>query len=172
MSSRNASKEVIHHKKRKSLLDKVVDHVCIPVYKPINKQWEVTFKSLGWHRNIIEEFWTLFCRINKSRSGEITMFEFLNYFNLDRSDYVEKCFDYFDTTGGESVDFLEFMISVWNICTMRVETLTKFTFVRYNQLRCMIQHKSLSFLIQFIFTSKFKNWIRIVNSRSVKLNVW
>lgn len=57
------------------------------------------------------------------------MFEFLTWFNFERSKYVEKCFEYFDTTGGDTIDFLEFMISVWNICTLKVDTLTNFTFV-------------------------------------------
>ena len=116
---------------RKSIVDRVIEHVCTPVYKP-TKQWEVTFMAVGWSRKTIEDFWTLFCRINKSRTGEITIFEFLNYFNLDRSEYVEKCFHYFDTTGGDTVDFLEFIVSVWNICTMKANTLTSFTFVSYS----------------------------------------
>ncbi len=122
-------KEVDFYLRRTSIVDRVLDHVCTPVYQPTNKQWEVTFRTLGWDRNLIEDFWAVFCRINKSRSGEITIFEFLNYFNLDRSGYVEQCFNYFDTTGGDSVDFLEFIVSVWNICTMKVDTLTNFTFV-------------------------------------------
>jgi hypothetical protein len=116
--------------RRKSFVDRIIDHICTPIYNPSDyPQWGITFNAIGWNRNTIEDFWTLFCRINKSRTGEITIFEFLNYFNLDRSEYVDKCFYYFDTTGGDSIDFLEFMISVWNICTMKVDTLTNFTFV-------------------------------------------
>ena len=129
-------KEVDFHLKRKSIVDKVLEHVCTPRYQPTNKQWEVTFKTLGWDRNTIEDFWAVFCRINKSKSGEITLFEFLNYFNLDRSGYVEHCFNYFDTTGGDTVDFLEFMVSDWNLCTMKVDTLTSFTFVSKRAIDC------------------------------------
>lgn len=96
--------------------------------------WEMTFQALGWdsNRQTIQKFWVYFHQINKSRSGEITMIEFLNYFNLDRTRYVEKCFDYFDTTGGNDIDFLEFMISVYNICTLDPETLVNFTFDIYD----------------------------------------
>ena len=115
---------------RKTVVDRVVENLCTPYYKPVNKQWEITFRALGWNRDLVQSFWTIFYRINQSHSGEITSFEFCNYFNLDRSEYVEKCFEYFDTTGGDSIDFLEFIVSVWNICTMKIDTLTNFTFVR------------------------------------------
>ena len=77
-------KEVDIYLKRRSIVDRVVDHVCTPIYQPTNQQWEVTFKTLGWDRSTIDDFWAVFCRINKSRTGEITIFEFLNYFDLDR----------------------------------------------------------------------------------------
>lgn len=108
------------------------NEMVIPPYRPTNVHWETTFKALGWNRTIIEKFWVIFCRINRCRSGEISIFEFLNYFNLDRTQYVEKCFEYFDTTGGNDVDFLEFMVSVWNICTLDAQTLTNFTFDLYD----------------------------------------
>ena len=106
--------------------------IIIPPYQSKNIHWDITFKALGWKSDIIEKFWVIFCRINKSRSGEITILEFLNYFNLDRTQYVEKCFEYFDTTGGNDIDFLEFMVSVWNICTLDARTLTNFTFDLYD----------------------------------------
>ena len=107
-------------------------HRMFPPYQPTNKHWEMTFAALGFDRETIEESWTIFCRINKSGNNEIVVSEFLDYFNMDRTPYIEKCFAYFDTTGGDSIDFLEFMISVWNICTMKIDTLTNFTFDIYD----------------------------------------
>lgn len=104
----------------------------IPPYQPTNVHWEITFSALGWQRETIEKFWVVFCRINTSLSGEISIMEFLNYFNLDRTLYIEKCFAYFDTTGGDDIDFLEFMVSVWNICTLKIDTLTNFSFDLYD----------------------------------------
>lgn len=104
----------------------------IPPYKPSNIHWEITFEALGWSRDTIQKLWEVFYRINTSHSGEITILEFLNYFNLDRTRYVEKCFEYFDTTGGNDIDFLEFTVSVWNICTLDTKTLPNFTFDLYD----------------------------------------
>ena len=97
-----------------------------------NKHWEITFAALGFKREMLDQFWNIFCHMNTSGSGEIDVSEFLDYFQMDRTPYVEKCFAYFDTTGGDSIDFLEFMISVWNICTLKVDTLTNFTFDLYD----------------------------------------
>lgn len=127
--SASANDESRNFAPRKSIMEHVIDRVSIPPYQPSNAHWEITFSALGWERETIDKFWIIFCKINHSRSQEITIFEFLNYFNLDRSEYVEKCFEYFDTTGGDSIDFLEFMVSVWNICTLKIDTLTNFTFV-------------------------------------------
>ena len=117
---------------RNSILDSAVDYVCTPIYKPKVIEWEATFRALGFKRITIEKFWSIFYRVNKAKNGSMTMYEFLNYFDLDRSLYVEKCFEYFDVSGGETIDFLEFVISVWNICTLKNDTLTNFTFELYN----------------------------------------
>jgi len=101
-------------------------------YQPTNEHWELTFKELGWSHQTIESFWKIFCRINSSCTGEISFTEFLEYFELQKTRYTERCFEYFDTTGGNSIDFLEFMISVWNVCATNPDTLTNFAFDLYN----------------------------------------
>ena len=71
----------------------------IPPYRPTNRQWEITFASLGFNRKTIEKFWRLFCRINHS-SGAIQLEHFLRHFRLEWTHWTERCFKYFDTTGG------------------------------------------------------------------------
>jgi len=127
-----SKKNEVNQWKRSSIIDRVVEHVCTPIYQPTNKHWEMIFQALGFTRPTIDSFWTIFYRINKSRSGAISIIEFLNYFNLDRSQYIEKCFQYFDITGDNCIDFLEFIISVWNMCTLKIDTLTNFTFDIYD----------------------------------------
>ena len=102
----------------------------IPPYRPTNRQWEITFASLGFNRKTIEKFWRLFCRINHS-SGAIQLEHFLRHFRLEWTHWTERCFKYFDTTGGGDVDFLEFMITVWNVCTFKIDSLSNFAFGKY-----------------------------------------
>ena len=108
------------------------DKYYIPPYRPVNRNWEITFASLGWKRRTIQKFWRLFCQINVGRDGAIKLNEFLAFFDLDWTQWSERCFEYFDTTGGGDIDFLEFIISVWNVCTFKIDTLSNFTFDMYD----------------------------------------
>lgn len=103
----------------------------IPPYRPTNRNWEMTFASLGYNRKTIEKFWRLFCQINHC-TGEIQLEHFLEHFGLDWTPWTERCFKHFDTTGGGDIDFLEFMISVWNVCTFKIDSLSNFTFDMYD----------------------------------------
>ncbi|KAL3797506.1 hypothetical protein HJC23_009870 [Cyclotella cryptica] len=120
-----------------SVSDRIKKHLhdkyYIPPYRPTNRNWEITFASLGWKRHIIQKFWRLFCQINVSRDGGIKLNEFLDFFDLDWTPWTERCFSYFDTTGGGDIDFLEFMVSVWNVCTFKINTLSNFAFDMYDQ---------------------------------------
>lgn len=120
----------------------------IPPYEVANPSVEIeaTFAALGWKRRLVERLWAVFCRINKSLSGQITRSEFTQYFESDFQQqslsYIDKCFEYFDTTGSGSIDFLEFTIGVWTICTMKVDTLANFAFDLFD---IDVPHGELSF---------------------------
>eukprot|EP00986_Skeletonema_menzelii_P002387 scaffold647_cov150-Skeletonema_menzelii.AAC.34 len=103
----------------------------IPPYRPSNRNWEMTFAALGWKRQTIEKFWKIFCKINHSSSA-IQLEHFLDFFDLDWTNWTERCFTYFDTTGGGDIDFLEFMVTVWNVCTFKIDSLSNFAFDMYD----------------------------------------
>ena len=104
-----------------------------PSYQKHTKQhWEETFESMGWNKNLVLKFWYLFWDIIKSRTGELTIDEFLKYFGLRKTRYTTKCFEYFDSTGGGDVDLLEFIVSVWNVCPVAPKTLAHLAFDLYN----------------------------------------
>ena len=108
----------------------------IPPYEIKNTHIEATFAALGWKRKTVERLWVAFCRIrqapnNKTFDGEITKDAFFQYFRADfqqSHSYIDRCFQYFDTTGSGTIDFLEFAIAVWNICSMEVDALSNFAF--------------------------------------------
>lgn len=103
-----------------------------PHYVPANPDWNIAFRALGLDYQIVKRFWKVFCKANSSRDGQICLLEFLTFFNLERTSYVEKTFAYFDTTGGGEIDFLEFVVSSWNVCSLDPHTLTRFTFDMYD----------------------------------------
>lgn len=130
----NRGKTMRQHASRMSGAVKkhIHDKYYIPPYRPVNRNWEITFASLGWKRRTIQKFWRLYCRINTSHDGGIKLEEFLYFFDLDWTPWTERCFRYFDTTGGGDIDFLEFMVSVWNVCTLKIDTLSNFAFDMYD----------------------------------------
>jgi hypothetical protein len=103
----------------------------IPPYSPTNKQWEDCFASIGFKRGTIEKLWRLFCLISNC-TDRIGIEHFLTYFNLDWTPCTERCFQYFDATGSGHLDFLEFVLCVWGICTFKVDTLSNFAFGMYD----------------------------------------
>ena len=117
----------------------------IPPYEIKNTHVEATFAALGWKRKTVERLWVAFCRINKSLDEEITRDEFIQYFAADfqqSHSYIDKCFQYFDTTGSGTIDFLEFAIAIWNICSMEVDALSNFAFDLFD---VDLPHGELSF---------------------------
>lgn len=101
-------------------------------YEPNNEHWESTFRELGWNPSTVEMFYQVFHRMNTSYTGEVSFEEFVQFFQLNKTKYTRRCFEYFDIIGGNSINFLEFMVSVWNICTSNPDTLVKFAFDLYN----------------------------------------
>ncbi|GMH63945.1 hypothetical protein TL16_g03846 [Triparma laevis f. inornata] len=116
----------------RSILEPLGCYISIPPYQPDNQDWEITFGALGLDYRTINKFWKIFYKMNKTHDGEVSIIEFMNYFDLNRTPYVVKCFAYCDTVGGGEMDFLEFIVSVWNFCTLDARTLTNFTFDLYD----------------------------------------
>jgi len=119
-------------RKLRALLEPLGIYLSIPPYQPDNQEWEITFRALNLDEKTIYKFWKLFYKMNKTGDGEVSIIEFMNFFNLDRTTYVEKAFKYCDTVGGGEMDFLEFIVSVWNMLTLNPSTLTNFTFDLYD----------------------------------------
>jgi Ca2+-binding EF-hand superfamily protein len=101
-------------------------------YEPNNEHWELTFRELGWKPSTVELFYQVFHRMNTSCTGEVSFEEFICFFKLDKTKYTKRCFEYFDIIGGNSINFLEFMVSVWNICASNPDTLVNFAYDLYN----------------------------------------
>ncbi len=116
----------------RAIMEPMGCYLSIPPYQPDNQDWEITFTALGLDYKTVNMFYKIFYKMNKTHDGEVSMIEFMNFFNLDRTPYVVKAFAYCDTVGGGEMDFLEFVVSVWNFCTLKAETLVNFTFDLYD----------------------------------------
>ena len=91
-------------------------HPDIVQHKPM-------FQRLGfssWGANGMRK---LFCAIDEDHSGEISIREFLKYFDLDRTKFSKRAFAIFDADSSGELDFKELTMSIWNYCTLTTMTL-------------------------------------------------
>ncbi|KAG6957137.1 hypothetical protein JG688_00011095 [Phytophthora aleatoria] len=70
--------------------------------------------------------------MDKDKSGEINMLEFFDYIDLKRSRFSEKAFSVMDRNGSGEVDFIEFVLAVWNYCSFNHASLVRFAFDLYD----------------------------------------
>ncbi|GBG28300.1 Calcineurin subunit B type 1 [Hondaea fermentalgiana] len=69
----------------------------------------------------------LFVTIDDDGSGEIALQEFYQYFGIVESKFVERLFAEFDLDGSEHLSFEEFIVGVWNFCTLNLTRLCKYS---------------------------------------------
>ena len=56
-------------------------------------------------------------------SGCIELVELLVHIDLERTKFTERIFSIFDEDGSGQIDFREFVLSLWNYCTLSNATL-------------------------------------------------
>lgn len=72
----------------------------------------------------LTNFWIL---LYLSGSGGIGLEEFYNFYGITRSKFVDRLFGEFDLDGSENLSFEEFVVGVWNFCTLNFTRLCKYS---------------------------------------------
>jgi serine/threonine-protein phosphatase 2B regulatory subunit len=68
----------------------------------------------------------------QDNSGSIEILELFMYLDIDRTPFTKRSFSVFDSDGSGFIDFKEFVISLWNYCTLGKATLLIFAFDIYD----------------------------------------
>ena len=95
-------------------------------------QWKGDFDALMVVDADLEKLYKLFQAIDKDGSGEIDLVELMHYLRLTRTKFNKRVFTIFDEDGSGEIDFREFVVALWNYCTMGKSTLTIFAFDLYD----------------------------------------
>lgn len=111
--------------------------ICFPrksIYTklPQLKQWKGDFDSLMVVDSDLERLWKLFTDMDADVSGEIDLVELIHYLRLERTKFNKRVFTIFDEDGSGEIDFREFVVALWNYCTMGKSALTLFAFDLYD----------------------------------------
>lgn len=85
--------------------------------------WMRQFSAMQLSKREIKTLWNIFTKIDFDGSGSIGLAELLAHIDLDRTRFTEKIFSIFDEDKSGEVDFREFVLSLWNYCTLTKATL-------------------------------------------------
>jgi hypothetical protein len=92
----------------------------------IPAEWYAQFKALRLTDSEIRRFLALYQNIDMDRSGAIDLQELLNYMDIENTSFTNRAFSVFDLNNSGKVDFREFVLAVWNYCTLGAATLGKY----------------------------------------------
>lgn len=108
---------------------------CSNVYKqyPELVQWRVQFESLRLSSGEVRKLYHIFKSMDVDGSGTIELIELLAHIDVERTNFTERVFSIFDEDRSGQVDFREFVLSLWNYCTLTKATLDLFAFDLYDQ---------------------------------------
>eukprot|EP00639_Heterosigma_akashiwo_P031669 CAMPEP_0194672140 /NCGR_PEP_ID=MMETSP0295-20121207/6257_1 /TAXON_ID=39354 /ORGANISM="Heterosigma akashiwo, Strain CCMP2393" /LENGTH=370 /DNA_ID=CAMNT_0039555771 /DNA_START=135 /DNA_END=1244 /DNA_ORIENTATION=+ len=89
------------------------------------------FKSLGLHNRDVWALHSSYAAIDGDNSGTIEVKELMAYLGL-HSQFTNRVFRIFDEDGSGELDFREFVVSMWNYCTLAKNALVMFAFDLYD----------------------------------------
>ncbi len=93
------------------------------IEKKIPKEWFRQFYALKLTRSEIRRLYDLFRKIDMDRSGSIDIVEMLTFLDIENTSFNHRVFSVFDMNKSGRVDFREFVLSLWNYCTLGNATL-------------------------------------------------
>lgn len=90
---------------------------------PDLKKLKPFFSSLNLSENDIERLHDVFNNIDPLGKGRVLYDDLLYFLELDRTPFNERVLCMFDNDQSGMMDFLEFVMTMWNYCTFSKEGL-------------------------------------------------
>ena len=119
----------------KSLLSSKAVRPHHPLYSdPIaSKHLKLFFDTMDLSPRAIEKLYDVFQKIDTDRSGSLDLNEFLTYFVLQKSRFAKRAFSVLDADGSGDINFVEFVLGMFNFCTFDTVSLARFAFTIYDE---------------------------------------
>jgi Ca2+-binding EF-hand superfamily protein len=86
--------------------------------KPGLLPWKGQFTALNLSHSDVAKFHTIFLLVDKNKRGFIDLNEFMNHLKIESTNFRKRAFAMFDEGSSGQVDFREFVLSIWNCCTL------------------------------------------------------
>lgn len=98
--------------------DKITTH-------PRFAEWMEKFGALQISKSEALKLYTVFHRADLDGGGTINLLELLTVIDLERTPFTKRVFSIFDDDGSGDIDFGEFVLALWNYCTLSKVSLGK-----------------------------------------------
>lgn len=123
-------------------------------FEEFRDQWE----SLGFTEPDLTYMYEVFCSIDADGSGQISLTEMLDHLDVDRTSFAKRVFSIFDEDLSGEIDFREFVLSMWNYCTLTRNTLILFAFDLYDADNSgFIEPDEVKKMLKDVYGRKFKD---------------
>ena len=115
-----------------------VRHLFFPPPPSLYAEWPSAakernlFEALTLREVDVARIHEIFRLIDQDSSGRIEVWELLEFIKQPRTRFTKRVFACFDEDGSNSVDFREFVIGLWNYCTLGKAALVMFAFDLYD----------------------------------------
>jgi Ca2+-binding EF-hand superfamily protein len=94
-------------------------------YNKVPLDWLEVFKKMQFTRAEVKKIHDIFDKLDAKQKGGIDTVEWLTFLDLDRNNFTERVFCAFDKDGNKTIDFYEFVISLWKFCTLGEGAISK-----------------------------------------------
>ena len=123
---------------------------------PQFEQYAGHFTSLGFTERDLAYLKQVFDHADGDKSGQISLMELLMFLDIDRTKFAKRVFSIFDEDLSGEIDFREFVVAMWNYCTLGKSALCLFAFDLYDSDSSgYIETSEIKHMLKDIYGKKF-----------------
>lgn len=101
--------------------------------KDLPQSWLELFRSLTLSQSNVNKLLAKFHKVEADDSGSVDTVKLLKSLDIEPTRFAGQIFTVFDNDGSGKVDFREFVIALYNYCTVNPAALDNFAFDLYDQ---------------------------------------
>jgi len=84
----------------------------------VPNSWMELFAAMKLSKNDVLQLHKTFQKVDFDHSGSVDIVEMLTLLDVERTRFTEHVFTVFDSDGSGRIDFKEFVLALWNYCTI------------------------------------------------------
>eukprot|EP01039_Chlorochromonas_danica_P007795 gene7795-8606_t len=114
--------------------------------------WMRKFQALRITPGEVRKLYKVFAKADMDGGGTIDLVELLTAIDVERTRFSERVFAIFDEDNSGKIDFGEFVLALWNYCTLSQVTLGMFAFDLYDRDSTgILEEKDLEMMLHDIY---------------------